>query len=219
MAEQTSNTSSTETPVTPASPAPQTSTDTASSGQSQSAKLLTQSEVDFQLGERAKRATESATKKILSELGLTSVDEIATLKQVIENAKKRDEADLSATERADKALKAEQDRAKLLEQQLSAERTARRNQTIDSALKSKAIGASDPDLLILHLRTAHAEAVNALLSDEGTLNDKKLTDLLAQAKQEKPILFGVSQTPGIPSNRGGTSTPPNTKIDISKFRI
>lgn len=203
------NTSNTNNTVPPATPAPQTSTSTATEGSPK--RETTQAELDQQYAERATRAAAAATKKLLDKLGLTSEDEIDSLKSTIAKAREIETANLSAVERAEKLVEAEKKRADLLAQQLETTQTAHRAHIIDAALKA-AVGVADPALLVLHLRTNHAEAVNALLSETGEIDDKKLAALLVTAKTEKPILFGAAQTPGIPSNARGTAPTPDARL-------
>lgn len=186
--------------------AQQTSTDTASSGQSQSAKTFTQAELDHHAGERAKRAAEAAVKKILGKLGVASEDEIDPLKTTIEDARKRKEADMTEAQKAlaerDQLAKQKAD----LEARVVAIELERRNERIDAALKAEAAKLKSPDVdtVLMFARAEHKATLDTLLSEDGVIDTKALSTLLETIKTQKPHYFAALPLgAGSPSNAGG----------------
>jgi hypothetical protein len=199
-------------------PAQQTSTDTASSGQSQSAKTFTQAELDHHAGERAKRAADAAVKKILGKLGVASEDELDPLKTTIEESRKRKLDEMSESEKAKAELEVERKRRETLESELNAERTARRNDTIASHVQSEAakLKADDTETVLLYAREKHRAALDALMNEDGTMDGKKVAALLEAIKAEKPKYFTAAPTgTHIPSNQG-RGTPAQAQADAQK---
>lgn len=185
--------------------AQQTSTSTATEG-SPKRETVTQAEKDQEYAERAARAAASATKKLLDKLGLTSEDQIPALKITIDKALEIEQANLSAAEKAEKSAEAALKRAELAEQLLNTERTERRNDRISNYLLSKAgeMKATDTETVLLYARDKHKAELDALIGEDGTLDETKAKKLLEIIKTEKPVYFvAVLQGAGSPSNAGG----------------
>ena len=191
--------------ATNAAPAQQPATDGANSGQSQSAKF-TQEQVNELVGGARKKARESAVLDLLKELGLSSVEEVSSLKATIEDARKRKESDMTEAQKAqalaEKAIKEKSD----LEIQLNAERQERRNDRIASALTSAAgkLKANDTDDVLRYARDKHGEELATLIDDSGAIDPKKVDALMEKIKASKPHYFTTpTYTPGSQSNANG----------------
>lgn len=195
-----------------AQPALQTSTSTATEGQPQ-ARTFTQAELDQIITDRVKRASDSATKKLLDAIGVASVDELPTLKTTIEDARKRAQADMTESEKA----KAELDRERKAKDdaltQLNTERAERRNDKIAVSLQSEAakLKANDAETVLMYAREKHKAALDAVMAEDGVIDAKALTALLEKIKAEKPMYFTAPVTgAGSPSNSGGRVHTGNT---------
>lgn len=200
----------------PAAPAQKPTTDGENSGQSNGAKF-TQEQVNEMVGKTRKDARETAIADMLKELGLTSKDDIKTLKATIEDTRKRKEAEMTEAQKAQALLQQVSEEKSQLEALLNAERMERRHDKIASALSSAAskLQAKDTDDVLTQARDKHADELNAVMDDAGNVSKEKLDALLEKIKAAKPHYFGaitgtVTGTV-IPSNANGRSLPPHSK--------
>lgn len=200
------NTQDTATPNT----AQDTLTSAAKEGQNQSAKTYTQAELDQMMGERAKRAQESTTKKLLSALGLTSEAEIETLKATITEAQSLKQSQMSEAEKANEALKKATQTITDLQAKLTERETFFRQKEISGAVKEAvtAMKANDFDAIYLWAEKYHAEALNAVMGEDDKVDAKALEKLLDAVKKDKPGYFTpVTQHMGSQSNANGYTRP------------
>lgn len=211
MEESTLNQQS--TPATPNTPAQPTSTDTASSGTPK--REYTQAELDDMFQDRAKRAETATITRLLKLLGVSSEAELPTLKTTIEKAREIEQANLSVTEKAEKAAAAALERANTLESQLNAERTERRQDRIAAHLQGEAakLKANDAETVLMYARDKHKAALDATLNEDGTFNADKVKALLETIRTEKahyftPVVAGA----GIPSNNRGQPVSPDARL-------
>ncbi len=205
---------------TTSTPAQQTPTSAVTEGSPK--REYTQAELDQMFNERATRASQTTSKKLLDQLGLTSEAEIESLKATIEKGRKAESDELTAAQRAEKLVNDEKKRSDDLAQKLEASETARRNAEIRHAVINAAtkLASPDPDLVLLHVRSAHAAELKDLLTEDGVPDQKKLDALMETVKKEKALLFPVADAnpgtqargrthqraagnPGSPSNSGG----------------
>lgn len=171
-------------------------------------KTFTQDEVNAIVGERAKRSAEAAINKLLETLGMKSPDE---LKTTLEEKRKRDEAELSESQKKDKALekmKADHDAAQA---ELLKEREARKSEKLDTAIIAAAKGAHNPKLVVSMLRDEQADALSKAVKEDGSIDTSVLDKLIADLKKKEGYLFGGS-SPGSPSNAGGKPAEPDAKL-------
>lgn len=174
---------------------------------------FTQADLDRLLNERIERSEKRDTKikaDLLKQLGLAEDADFNTLKSTIDKARDIEQANLSAAEKAEKAAEAALKRASDLEAQLNAERSERRNDRISSYLLSKAgeMKATDTETVLLYARDKHKAELDALMGEDGTLDETKAKKLLETIKAAKPVYFqAILQGAGSPSNAGGR---PNT---------
>lgn len=170
-------------------------------------KTFTQDEVNAIVGERAKRSAEAAVNKLLESIGVKSPDE---LKTTLEEKRKRDEAELSESQKKDKELakmKADHDAAQL---ELQKERDARKVEKVDNAIIAAAKGAHNPKLVVSMLRDEQSDALTKALKEDGTVDTAAIDKLIADLRKKEGYLFG-GQTPGSPSNNGGKAPEPDAK--------
>lgn len=175
-----------------------------SQGKDEGQGTFTQADVDRIVGERAKRAQETARKALLEDLGLSDVD---SLKSLVEDARKRKEADMTEAEKA----RAELEKAQAKIQEAQAELARMKAQQIESARAStikralQSSGAQDVDELHILINAQKSDALNAIFSDGGTdADDAKLQAFVKQAQSDYARYF-ASAGAGSPSNAGGIS--------------
>jgi hypothetical protein len=200
------------TPATPEQPALQTPTDAAKSGSPK--REYTQAELDDLFQERVKRAETSTMNRVLKLLGVTSEADIPTLKTTIEKARDLEKSAMTDTQRLEK----ERDDAKREKEeataQLTAERAERRNDRIASHLLAEAgkMKATDAETVLLYARDKHKAELDAIMGEDGTLDEGKTKKLLETIKTAKPVYFqAVIQGAGVPSNAGGRANMTNSK--------
>jgi hypothetical protein len=171
-------------------------------------RTFTQDEVNALMGERARRASESAIADLLKSMGFEKPDD---LKAVIAEAQARKEADMTE---ADKA-KAEAEKARketdALKAALEAERAARLADKRDAAIRAALKQADDPAAVLTLLQANFAADVAEAIDAEGAISDKAVSKLVTEAAKKWPGMF-KSNAPGSPSNAGGRIPQP----DVSK---
>ena len=161
--------------------------------------LFTQADVDRFVGDRAKRAKESAVSGLLDTLGLDSVD---SLKSVIEDANKRKEAEMSETEKlqtqldAMKQTIADKDAALLQVQQ------TRLSEKSDNGLLQLLGKAHNAPQALLLIKAQKPDDIAGLLSEDGVFDTDKASKLVASYASDNAHLF-TSGAPGSLSNHGG----------------
>lgn len=198
MSDETVTPESTDQPTTP-----ETSQGTQNEGTS-TTDLFTQADVDRIVGDRAKRASESAINKFLESLGLSSVDEV---KATIEAERKRKEADMSEAEKLQAELekiKAERDAERLRASELE---KARLDDMRDNGLLQLLTKAHDPQKVLTLLKSEKNEDMTKLLVD-GVFDSAKAEKLVADYTSANAYLF-KSGSPGSPSNNNGRVPQPN----------
>lgn len=189
--------------ATPADPPETPPAQTGDTGQPEA--TFTQADVDRMMGERARRASEAATKKLLEDLGIADVD---TLRKELEAKRKRDEAELSELERRDKRIaELEAQAVREKEAREAAERTALDTRR-DSAIITALVGAEKPQSVLTLLRTEHTDLVSKVLKDDGTVDDSAVVKVVEAAKKDYAGMFKAA-TPGTGSHNGGRQTTPD----------
>lgn len=162
---------------------------------------FTQSDVDRIAGDRAKRAAEAAANKLLSKLGVEDADTAAAL---LAEYRQRKAADMSEAEKAAIAIDAARKEAEEARNALALERQQRVADKRDNALAQALASAQaiDADDVVTWLQKNAADAVSALVHDDGAIDPDGITALVAKARSERPHFFRPGG-PGSPSNRGG----------------
>lgn len=189
---------------------------------------FTQADVDRILKEKLEKAPEREARikaELLKQLGLADDADFNVVKSTIADAQKRKESEMTeaqkATELAEKVIK-ERDAA-IAER--DKERAERRQDRIESELRSAltTAKANNPKTVLSYVLVNHRDAMQALLTDDGKIDDKAMTALIETVQKEDPTLFGGGKTTVqatvIHSNANGRVAQPTQKVDTSKFRI
>ena len=195
---------------TPAAATPATTTDNGTGGEG---KTFSQAEVDALIGDRAKRATEASTKKLLEALGVTDV---AAAKALLEEAATLKKSQMSELEK----LQAEAEKTR---KELEAEKAAKEaalakaNETLlRSAVLSEAAGAGfhSPADAWLYVDKSKLE-----LTEDGDVKGARGA-VEAVAKERAYLLkpAGSAATPGSPRTdrraAPATATPDKKPVRI-----
>lgn len=180
---------------------PNEQTDTAPDSNAGNAATFTQEQVNAIVGERARRASESAVSELLKSLGFEKPDE---LKAIVDETRQRKEAEMSEAEKARAEVEAARKQAEELKAALDGERQQRITDRRDNALAQAlaAAHAIDADDALIWLRNKAAEDVAAIVREDGTVDPDGIAALVAKVRAEKPHFFRPGG-PGSPSNRGG----------------
>lgn len=162
---------------------------------------FTQADMDRIAGERAKRAAEAATNKLLEKLG---VQDVSAAAELLAKYRQREAADMSEAEKAAAAIEAARKDAAEARSALDAERQQRIADKRDNALAQALASAQaiDADDVVTWLQKNAADAVSALVQDNGAIDPDGITALVARARSERPHFFRPGG-PGSPSNKGG----------------
>lgn len=216
---ETEQTSTAGAQITAAQPAQQPATDGGNSSGSSNGATFTQAQLNEIVGKTRKEARDTAVSDVLKELGLATKDE---LKSVIEDARKLKQSQMSELEKANALLEAERKEKERLQAERDTERQQRRHDKIFAHIERAATTAkaNDAETVLLYLKEKHGLALNEVMADDGTIDDKKVTALMDKVKTEKPVYFTPSTSVlGSQSNFGGRTTPSNQKPDVSKYRV
>ena len=207
MEPKTNETPKTED-ITPEASEPIVQPDSQGSNEGKEAeKTFTQSHVNAMTTKARKEAKAAATRDLLEATGL---DDIESLKTILESERKRKEAEMSDVEKAqttidelNKQLDEEKQARQLAEEQRI---QSERNTLIASALK--AAGSEHPEDLVLIAKSIGVSFEDAW-DDDGKLDQKVFDQALADLKAKRPAAF-TPTTPGSPSNTGGKISSPDT---------
>lgn len=154
------------------------------------------------LSARLERAQQKALTDFIKSVGFEKPDEFNSF---IEDAKKRQQAEMSDTERVKAELEAERQKtAKAIEAAERAE--ARRIEAIRNAAiltAAQAANAKVPEDVLLFAQT---QDTSALIGEDGEPDKKAIAQLIDTVKKDRAYWFGNggSGTPGSPSNANGS---------------
>jgi hypothetical protein len=168
-----------------------------------------------QLKERLERDREATRKKLLAELG---IEDAETDKTLLAEARKRKADERTEAQKAIEALAKEKAKREAAETALAtrnAEIAAKeRTETLNTAVKDALTKANaKADKVLKLLRADHADLLNAVLKDDGTVDEKKVTAVVEAARKSYPEDFGRGGV-GSPSNANGR--PPQPGADAAK---
>ena len=205
MEDEDDTESDTQNPIQPETPTTDTTPET-SGQQGEPARTFTQAELDRIVADRIKRAENSATSKLLGELG---VEDAAKAKALLDAEKARKEEEMSEIEKLQAQL-AEKEAA--IETANAAVEAAKQQRITDqrNAALRKAIAAANPvdeDAVFSLILTGDLTGV---VDQEGGINEDAIKTVVEGLKTSKPTLF-IAPTGGSPSNRGGTNPQPNAE--------
>lgn len=180
----------------------------ASSGSATPELKFTQADLDRIAGDTRKSAKEKAIADFLKDLGVDNADDA---RAKISAAKAKEDAEKTASEKADAArLKAEAERD-ALKAQLAGIETQRRVDKRDARITAAARdgGATVPEDVIAWAEKYKADAIKAVMADDGTVDEKGVKALVDAAREARPTWFRPA-TPGSPSNAGARGVPADT---------
>lgn len=170
-----------------------------------STRTFTQADLDRVAGERARRAAESAATKLLAQLG---VEDVNTAAELLREYRQRQEADMTEAQKAKAEIDKVRKEADALKAALEAERAERLADRRDAALRAALTDADKPAAVLTLLKGTFAAEVDAVMTADGTLDDKAVAALAQKAAKEWPGLFR-SNAPGSPSNSDGRMPKPD----------
>lgn len=178
-----------------------------SQGNNEGEPSFTQAELDRIVGERAKRAKDVAVKEILEKLGASDVDSLTTL---VEEARKRKEAEMSEAEKAQALVEKERARAKQLEDELKQLKASQIAQRRDSAFKTalRNAGATNEDDLAILVNAKMSDQLLKVFDDSGNADDGLMEAFIKDVQSKYDNYFATSGA-GSPSKSGGT--PPSNR--------
>lgn len=171
-------------------------------------KGLTQAEVDKIVGktrtDTRKAAQQETIADILKRLG---VEKLEDAESILKAHHDKQEADKSEVEKLTGKLAEVETRAKTAEQALTDYQakveTEKRIAARDSAIKAALSGVTTKaDKVLALLQVQHADAITDVMSDDGKLDEKKITALVETARKAYPEDFGARGV-GSPSTIGG----------------
>lgn len=169
---------------------------------------FTQADVDRIVGERAKRAKDAAVADLLKELGLDSAD---ALKAKVKAAADQEAAQLSELEKAQKRIADLEKKAQEAETKAAEATRLALEKERDSAIREALKEAKNPAKVLTLLLASHKADVAGVMAEDGTLDAKKIGDLVTKAKKEYPEDF-QSSNPGSQSHSGGRNPQPDQKL-------
>jgi hypothetical protein len=180
--------------------------------QTQAAQTFTQADVDRIVGERAKRAEQSAIGELLKGLGLEKAED---LKALVEAARKSESDKLSEAEKAQKKIA---DLQKAIEQAKAEAKTAseaanEKLLTSQVLVAAQTIGFIDPADAMLYLDRGKVKV------DEAG-NFTGIEEMLKEIVKAKPHLVKpqAGALGAVPSPRGkGATTPQEAEQDLQEF--
>jgi cell division septum initiation protein DivIVA len=160
-----------------------------------------QEKVNELVGKTRQEAREKARAEFLQSLGF---EDEGALKALLDDAKKRKEAEMTEVEKLTAKLQELQAQAKQAQDAAAAATQQARMERLTSAVKSAAseANATYPDDVVTLLRDRGE--LESMLDDDGNVKAKAVTSAIEKVKQDRPAYFTRSpQQPGSPSNNDG----------------
>lgn len=141
----------------------------------------------------------------------------ARLEKLEQAETERKQAEMSELEKAQAAAQAAKDALTQTQAQFEQERKARQEDRRDNALAQSlaSAGAIDADELVLILKAKQPDDVQALMSEDGTMDSDAIKALVDSTKASRAHNFQSSGV-GSPSNRGGKIPAPQSE-DASRL--
>jgi hypothetical protein len=204
-----------ETPNTETQDTPQASQPDSTQGQ-QSANpeaTFTQADIDRIVGERAKRAQDTAINKLLTDLGFEKPDE---LKALVKDAKARKEAEMSEIEKATAAIEAANKKAQEAEQryQQAMQQMLDRDRKGAFLKAVQASGGGNVDDLFILVSAKHGDDFKSVFGDDATPDEAKMKAFVKQVQASFPAYFGT-QGAGSPSTNNGIAPNSDTENEMT----
>jgi hypothetical protein len=184
-------------------------------GQTATEPSFTQDDVNRLVGKTRKEAREAAKLALLEELG---IDDLSAIKTVLKQAKEREDAELSETQKLERELQAERQRAAQIEadmQRLRDEQVASKREAAFKQAVTKAGGQDVNRLFILVNAEKSADFTN-LFDEQGVVDDKSMDAFIKQVQADYSNYFATAGA-GSPSNAGGIAPSSQTnQKDLEK---
>lgn len=159
-----------------------------------------------QLKKRLEDEKAKARKELLAELEAENVE---SAKELISRQKAKDANEKSQSDKL-------ADEIATLRQSLESEKTQRieiekksRAEKRDSELKTLLNQAHDPNEVLVLLKAAHGDKVEALLDESGAFKKAEAENLIADYRKDKGHLFKDTRLGSAISNRDGRNPEPN----------
>lgn len=176
---------------------------------------FTQADLDRIAGDTRKAAKQAAINDLLKELGFEKADD---LKALVTADKKRREDEMTEVQKAAAEKEKVEARALKAETDLENERNARRADLRDGKVKDALVASNaKADKVLKLLKVDKAAELDALLKEDGTVDEGKLKTLVEDAKKAYPEDFssgrGFSSNPGSPSIGGGKPLSQRDQVD------
>lgn len=172
-------------------------------GQASSEATFTQNELNKHAGERALRAKEAERKRILEELGIEDVD---SAKALLDESRKRKEAEMSELEKADAKIAEANRKAQEAEQKLQAMQEQmlanKRKQAFLSAVRDS--GGQNVDDLFILVQAGMSDDFLKVFDDNAEPNTALMEKFIKQIQASKPAYFGTASA-GSPSVNNGVA--------------
>lgn len=184
---------------------------------------FTQEDMDRVAGNRAKEAAAAAVKKLLKDLGVDPEDAKAldTVKGKLTAAEAAEKAAMTKEQllqqERDAALKERDEMKSLADKERLERQIDRRDTTVKAALSDPKLHCKSPDKVFKLLKADHQSELDALLKDDGTVDEAKLKTFVDLGKKENAEYF-TGGNPGIPSNQGGRPAAAGNEV-VLKRRI
>lgn len=182
-------------------------------------QTFTQDQVNAIVGERARRASESAVAELLKTLGVENVD---GLKALLTEAQQRKEAEMTEAQKAQAEAEKARKEAEALKAALDAERQQRIADRRNARLVAAAhkAGMEVPDDIIVWAQNYAADKLAAVTNDAGDVDEKAVEKLIAACKEARASWF-KSNAPGTLSNADGRLPKPDSKLfeGLPKLRL
>jgi hypothetical protein len=204
----------------PATPTPETSQDRHEDKGEDEKVTLTQRELNRIALKEAKNAKASAEKAFLDALGVGNLDEI---KAMLTAHREKQEAEKSESQKLLDALNAaKQETAAALQKATELEKKNRLDKR-DSNLKALLMAkANDADDVLLLMKGAHGDKLDALLDEDGNFDNEAAVKLVTEYQTAKPHLFKDMSLGSAMSHKDGKAPQPNEEarkalqIQVSK---
>ena len=165
-----------------------------------SEKTFTQKDLNRILKERLDRAKESGVKDVLAAL---EVEDLETLKSSLTEFREIKDSERTELERAQERLeRLESERDQLIAEKEQIAEEYLNSQRIQ-ALRNASEEASDPEDVVLWAQSTRPEDFLNLVNEDGSIDPKDVTKLVAACKEAKPHYFNKKKSPGSPSNNDG----------------
>lgn len=178
----------------PTTPPDKTATPAGTNGGSEGdKKVFTQEDVEFHAKERAKTAAQSERKKVLAELGIEDPD---ADKALLAEARKRKADEQTEVEKTAAELTKEKAKREAAESELKSFQekveTEKRAAALDGAItKALTTANAKAEKVLKLLKVDQAEALTAVLKEDGTVDEAKLKALVETARKLYPEDFKV----------------------------